>query len=242
MVRKIILASILFFFSTSLLFGESYSSKYVRVDAPNAVEIGKECDEIIERLIERYGAPKTWERFPVRFSFGGGNVAGYTSYARAVNEVVVYQSFDVAKGGTLDHEITHAFFFYFLDSNFDLFLNEGAAQNSEYRRRKSLRQTVYRRYRVGEFVPISQLYGRGKYDGALLIYHQGFSVVDFLLAKGGSKWFSSFLDDLTNGTRDINESLRRYYGYRNLQELEAEWLQYVKDGQDRSKVKSVIAK
>ena len=103
---------------------ESYVSQWVKVSGANADKIGAECDAIIERLVERYGAPRTWTRFPVIFTGGGGSVAGYTSYAGGVvREVVVYQSFDVARGGTLDHELTHAFFFYWLDANFDLFLN-----------------------------------------------------------------------------------------------------------------------
>ena len=175
------------------------------------------------------------------FTGGGGSVAGYTSYAGGVvREVVVYQSFDVARGGTLDHELTHAFFFYWLDANFDLFLNEGAAQNSEYRRREALRRTVYSRYRNGDFVPIDKLYGRNSYDGSLLIYHQGFSVVDFLIARGGSKWFAAFLDDLTRGTRDINKAFKGFYGYADLKELEADWLDYVESGQDRAATRNVL--
>lgn len=220
---------------------ESYVSQWVKVSGANADKIGAECDAIIERLTERYGAPRTWTRFPVIFTGGGGSVAGYTSYAGGVvREVVVYQSFDVARGGTLDHELTHAFFFYWLDANFDLFLNEGAAQNSEYRRRESLRRTVYSRYRNGDFVPIDKLYGRNSYDGSLLIYHQGFSVVDFLIARGGSKWFAAFLDDLTRGTRDINKALNGFYGYGDLKELEADWLDYVEGGQDRAATRNVL--
>ena len=192
----------------------AYSSKYVTVSGANSETIGKECDDIIERLIIRYGQPRTWKQFPVIFtSGGGGRIAGYTSYQNSVvKEVVVYQSFDVARGGTLDHELTHAFAFYWLNSNFDLFFNEGIAQNSEYRRRATLRQIVYQRYNNGDFIALNQLYGRNSYDSNLLIYHEGFSVVDFLIARGGSKWFVAFLDDLTNGSRDITTALKNFYG------------------------------
>ena len=218
-----------------------YSSEYVSVSGANADQIGKECDAIIARLIERYGEPRTWKRFPVIFtSGGGGRVAGYTSYqGGVVREVVVYQSFDVARGGTLDHELTHAFAFYWLNSNFDLFLNEGIAQNSEYKRRATLRQIVWQRYNNGEFVPLNQLYGRNQYDAHLLVYHEGFSVVDFLIARGGSRWFIAFLDDLANGSRDITTALRNFYGYQSLKELEIAWIEYVEEGQDRRTVKPV---
>lgn len=216
----------------------SYSSKYVTVTGSKSEEIGKECDAIIEALTIRYGAPRVWTQFPVIFtSGGGGRIAGYTSYqGGVVKEVVVYQSFDTARGGTLDHELTHAFMFYWLNSNFDLFLNEGVAQNSEYKRRQTLRHIVYNRYNNGEFVTLDKLYGRNQYDARLLIYHQGFSVVDFLIARGGSLWFVAFLDELTNGGSDISTALKIFYGYNNLKELELDWIEYVVNGQDRSRV------
>ena len=241
LLRKVPVFAVLFVVAALQLHAFGYSSKYVLVNGSNADSIGKECDSIIERLIVRYGAPRTWQQFPVIFtSGGGGRIAGYTSYqGGVVKEVVVYQSFETARGGTLDHELTHAFAFYWLDSNFDLFLNEGIAQNSEYRRRATLRQIVYQRYNNGDFIALNQLYGRNSYDSNLLIYHEGFSVVDFLIARGGSKWFVAFLDDLTNGSRDVTTALKNFYGYQSLKEFELEWIEYVEGGQDRRTVHPV---
>lgn len=210
-----------------------------RFFAPS-VEIADACDEILDRLEERYGKPKVWNAFPVYFErYRGDGVAGYTSYvAPNVAKVVCFEAFETAKGGTLDHELTHAFFFYFLNSNFDLFLNEGLAQNSEYRRRESLRQTVYRRYNNGEFWDISQLYGRNRYDSGLRLYHEGFSVVDFLIARGGSRWLAAFMEELVK-TDDVDATLRRFYGYRNIGELQNAWREYVEGGQDRQSVKAI---
>lgn len=239
-VYTILISALLFAIAIPTL-ALAYSSKYVTVSGANAETIGKECDAIIARLIERYGQPRTWTQFPVIFTTGGGGrIAGYTSYQGGlVKEVVVYQSFEVARGGTLDHELTHAFAFYWLNSNFDLFLNEGIAQNSEYKRRGTLRQIVYQRYNNGDFIALNQLYGRNSYDSSLLIYHEGFSVVDFLIARGGSKWFVAFLDDLTNGSRDISTALKNFYGYQSLKELEIDWIDFVENGQDRHAVKPV---
>ena len=205
-----------------------------------STEIADACDEILDRLENRYGKPKVWEAFPVYFQrYRGDGVAGYTLYhSPKVVKVVCFEPLSSAKGGTLDHELTHAYFFYFLNSNFDLFLNEGLAQNSEYSRRESLRQTVYRRYSNGEFWDLDKLYGRNAYDGALRIYHQGFSVVDFLVARGGSLWLAAFMDELVK-TNNINAALLRYYGYRNLDDLQSAWIDYVIYGQNRQTVKAV---
>lgn len=205
-----------------------------------SVEIADACDEILDRLETRYGKPKTWKPFPVYFrQYLGNGVAGYTQYTSAgVAEVVVYEPLSSAVGGTLDHELTHAFFFYYLGGNFDLFLNEGVAQNSEYRRREALRQTVYKRYNSGDFWDIASLYGRNQYDGGLRIYHEGFSVVDFLIGRGGSLWFSAFLEDLQK-SKDVDKALNRFYGYDNLSALQSAWLNYVVNGQDRNDVRAV---
>ena len=218
---------------------ETLSVARSRFFAPS-VEIADACDEILDRLEERYGKPKFWKPFPVYFErYRGDGIAGYTSYvAPKVAKVVCFESFENARGGTLDHELTHAFFFYFLNSNFDLFLNEGLAQNSEYRRRESLRQTIYRRFNNGEFWDISQLYGRNQYDSGLRLYHEGFSVVDFLIARGGSRWFAAFMTELVK-TNDVNMTLRRFYGYKGLDELQDAWRDYVEAGQDRQTVKAI---
>ena len=210
-----------------------------RFEAPS-IEIADACDAILDRLEARYGAAKVWQSFPVYFRrYRGDGIAGYTQYSGGrVVEVVVFEPLDSSVGGTLDHELTHAFFFYYLGGNFDLFLNEGVAQNSEYRRREALRQTVYKRYNSGDFWDVASLYGRNQYDGGLRIYHEGFSVVDFLIGRGGSLWFSAFLEDLQK-SKDVDKALNRFYGYDNLSALQSAWLNYVVNGQDRNDVRAV---
>lgn len=210
-----------------------------RFFAPS-VEVADEADRILDRLEERYGKPRTWRPFPIYYKrYKGDGVAGYTLYSQPeVKEVVIFETFSDSVGATLDHELTHAFFFYFLNSNFDLFLNEGLAQNSEYRRRESLRQTVYRRYTAGQFWELDQLYGRNKYDGSLLIYHQGFSVVDFLIGRGGSLYFAAFMQQLVR-TNDFDGCLRSFYGYKNIKELQAAWQVYIETGQNRATLPAV---
>lgn len=205
-----------------------------------SLEIADACDAILDRLEARYGKPRVWQSFPVYFRrYTGNGVAGYTQYSNGrVVEVVVYEPLDSSIGGTLDHELTHAFYFYLLNSNFDLFLNEGIAQNSEYRRRESLRQTVYRRYSSGEFWSIDRLYGRNAYDNGLLIYHEGFSVVDFLIARGGSLWLTAFMQELVK-TNNIDATLKRYYGYNSLDDLQKAWHNYIENGQARASVEAI---
>lgn len=216
-------------------------SEYVVVSGENADALAQECDQIIKRLEARYGKPRYWRPFPVRFAPGkGGNVAGYTSYVCPnVLEVAIFQTPDEARGGALDHELTHAFFFYYLRSNFNLLLNEGLAQNSEYANRARLRENVWRRFESGDFASLRSLYQRRQYDANMLIYCQGFSAVDFLIGRGGSKWFAAFVDDLTNGSQDLTTALKRFYGYDGVDEWEDAWLEFVVNGQERAAVRAV---
>ena len=216
-------------------------SEYVTVEGNGARDVAKECDKIVKGLEKRYGKPKRWRSFPVRFAPGKSKyVAGYTRYVEPnVIEVKIYQTFEESRGGTLDHELTHAFFFYYFDSNFNLLLNEGLAQNSETINRARYRDLVYRRYIAGEFDSLERLYRLESYDFKLLIYTQGFGVVDFLIARGGSKWFAAFVDDLTENERELDDALLRFYGYRSVKELEKDWLEYVGKGQDRAKTRAL---
>lgn len=244
--RKFFLAATVFFglgvAATADDDGESYRSNFVTVSGVEDVAaVERECDAIIFRLIDRYGEPKKWRKFPVVFTGGGRGYAGCTFYSRpTVQRVEICQPYASARGGTLDHELTHAFFFYLLNNNFNLFFNEGLAQNSEYAQRERLRSTVYRRAATGEFVPLGGLINRDGYDGALLVYHQGFSVVDFLIARGGSAWICAFLDELTNGESSLNDCLRVFYGYENFADFESDWWRYVDGGQNRADVKPLF--
>lgn len=222
--------------------GATLRSKYVRVEGVlNPLAVERECDAIVARLVERYGVPRRWKTFPVRFRRpNGGPVAGYTAYARPdVAEIVLYMTFEESRGGALDHELTHAFFFYYLDDYFDLLFNEGVAQNSETANRARLRGEVYRRFARGETTSLARLYGRNEYDPELLLYVQGFSVVDYLIGRGGSRWFAAFLDELTNGNVGLDDALRRFYDCESLDALEREWREYVRNGQDRLGTRAV---
>ena len=103
----------------------------------------------------------------------------------------------------------------------------------------NLREIAWRRYTSGGFLPLASLYGRGEYDKGLLLYTEGFSVVDFLIGRGGSRWFAEFVKYLTNESQGVGEALRAFYGYASLRELQEDWLRYVETGQDRSRTRRV---
>lgn len=228
--------------ASTFVFADEYRSNFVEVSGvADRAAVERECDAIIFRLIDRYGAPENWERFPVVFTGGGRGYAGCTFYQKPrVIRVEICQSFATARGGTLDHELTHAFMFYKLNNVFSLFFNEGVAQNSECVQRDRLRETVYRRAANGEFIALDNLVNRNSYDGSLLIYHQGFSVVDFLIARGGSGWLCEFLDATTNGGVDLTDALKAFYGYKTFDEFETDWINYVGGGQDRAAAQPLI--
>ena len=46
------------------------------------------------------------------------------------------------------------------------------------------------------------------------------------------------MDELVK-TDDVDKTLERFYGYKNLKELQAAWTQYVESGQDRLSVEAI---
>ena len=232
------------FFLIALLFSTTFTkaSEYVVAKGfSDNADIENKCDKIIRSLERRYGKPKRWKKFPVVCGYTSPGVAGYCrSDGQNVSEIRLHPSYADFDGRSGDHELTHAFIVYRINGNTNLFWNEGTAQNSEYKDRKSLRATVYNRFKGGEFVPLNSLIRRGGYDGGLLLYHQSFSVVDFLIAQGGSKWFLAFFCEME--TTNVDDALKRYYGYKDVGELEKDWKEYVRGGQNRSAVQTVFQK
>ncbi len=209
----------------------SYASDYVNT-TDKRVEAA--CDDVINRLINWYGEPDEWDKFPVRFrQYQNNGVAGYTQYSGdTVSEVVVYFSLDKTVGGTLDHELTHAFLkFYLYREGLDLFLNEGVAQNSEVGRLNELRQAVYEQYTRGEFWHLDDLIGRNQYDDRLRMYRQSYSVIEMLTRLGGRDYLGAFLREYVK-TDDFEACLAKYYGIKTTNELERRWIEYLNNGQE----------
>ncbi len=211
--------------------GLSFASDYVNSTDKRAEEA---CDAVINRLISWYGEPDDWDKFPVRFrQYTGNGVAGYTQYSgNTVSEVVVYFPLDKTVGGTLDHELTHAFLkFYLYREGLDLFLNEGVAQNSEIGRLNELRQAVYEQYTRGEFWRLNDLIGRNQYDDRLRMYRQSYSVIEMLTRLGGRDYLGAFLREYVK-TDDFEACLAKYYGIKTINELERRWIEYLNNGQE----------
>jgi len=207
-----------------------YGSDYV---STQSAEAGSACDAIIKRLENWYGTPERWSKFPVYFrGYTGNGVAGYTQYSGdRVSEVVVYFPLEKTEGGTLDHELTHAFTFFLVGGNYDLFFNEGASQCSEVKRLDELRTATYQQYARGEFWRLRDLIGRNRYDDRLRMYRQSYSVVEMLIRLGGRDYFGRFLCELKS-SGDVDGTLERFYGFGSVDELEAKWIEYLNNGQE----------
>lgn len=201
-------------------------------------EIARECDAIADYLEERFGAVD-WGSFPVVFGSTPAGIAGYCrSDSDEVREIRIGVGYDNSLGAALDHELTHAYVVYKIGSGSNLFWNEGTAQNAEYASRERYRKTIYRRMKADDVSPIRDLIERDGYDTRFRLYNQSFSVVDFLIARGGSQWFIAFFEESERS--GVDEALKLYYGYADVEALENDWKRYVRQGQDRSKARTVL--
>jgi hypothetical protein len=59
------------------------------------------------------------------------------------------------------------------------------------------------------------------------LYSQGYSLVRFLLAHGGKRKFVEYVGDGMS-RRNWTEATREHYGFKNLSELQTEWLDWVR--------------
>ncbi len=153
------------------------------------------------------------------FSFDQGEVFGWRMYVQGnLREVLK---------SVLPHEINHTIFASYFRRPLPRWLDEGAAvsveRGSERTRMKTLLQ---RNLQAGVRYPLRKLFEFKAYPkNVLLLYAQGFSVVEFLLEDGGHRVFMQFTGHLLRHGPD--SALKKFYAIRDAEHLEAKWLRWI---------------
>jgi hypothetical protein len=136
---------------------------------------------------------------------------------------------------TLPHEIAHLIFrdFVGFKGEVPVWLDEGVAQWQERPKREVVKYLTRDLYGHKLLMPLRQLTRtdvRGIQDTAQAtnFYIQAASVVGFLIERFGAERFTDFCRQLRDG-KSLDESLRFVFPtqMRDLEELEARWLEYV---------------
>lgn len=161
---------------------------------------------------------------------------GWSHGAAYVQQRLV-RTFPAAHGffdSVLPHELGHIVFRDFVGDNptIPLWMDEGVAMYQERARRWGAHRVVKGALAAGSFIPLPQLSElrlTKETPRALveLFYAEAASVVYYMIADLGTQRFVRFCQQLREGT-NFKEALHRVYGrFRNLDDLNRAWLNYL---------------
>src|SRR5262249_39231788 len=94
----------------------------------------------------------------------------------------------------------------------------------------------------GRAIPLRRLFNLKQYPpDVMVLYAEGYSVTDFLVAKSSRFTFLAFVN--TGMQQGWDAACQTHYGYKNVEELEAAWLQTLRDtkAQARQLNQSILA-
>lgn len=163
--------------------------------------------------------------------------SGHTSFVFNDGEVydwemIVQGPVDTILESVLPHEISHTIFASYFRCPVPRWADEGASllaeDDAERRRQRAL---------VGELlensrrIPLRDMVTLVEYPRdhrqVMALYAQGHSVAEFLVLPGGRTRYLAFLKSAARQGWD--RALQRHYGFRNIEELERYWSEWVRN-------------
>jgi hypothetical protein len=130
----------------------------------------------------------------------------------------------------LPHEVTHTVFAYRFRQPVPRWADEGGAVLSEDDQERSRHDALVRQIlnAPGRAIPLSRLFTLKDYPrDVMVLYAEGYSVTNFLVNKSGRPAFLAFVGDGMQFGWD--QAVQKHYHYRNVNELEQAWIQYLRD-------------
>ena len=240
---------------------DEYKSRHFivrhRGDKVFARDVARQAEGYYKRILKdigytRHGDYWLWDRrvkivvYPSRKGFADSTGApdwagGRASHAR--REIATYRDSRNFLGALLPHELTHMVFIEFVGfgSQAPLWLHEGVAQWEEDDTRKALDLQLAKLAERRQLLSLTALTAMDvrtvKSRGlAEVFYAQAASLVGFLINEYGASRFGKFCRALRDG-KAFDEALRFIYSrqFRNIEQLEARWLEYIAKTSDREK-------
>ena len=219
------------------LMGAQFRTPNFMVNAPDA-KIAERIGQYAEywRVVKAqewlgYEMPGWQQPCPIHVKITLGGSGGATSFVFEQGQIL---GMDMSIEGTLDrliasvlpHEITHTVFAHHFRGPLPRWADEGGCVLSEddlERRRhdqlvREILNTPNRRMALRRLFSLTQYP-----DDVLVLYAQGFSVVDYLVARSSKAAFLAFLG--TGMQAGWDQALRQHYGINSIEALEIAWLQ-----------------
>lgn len=155
------------------------------------------------------------------FHFGQGTILSM--------KMEIQGPLDRLLASVLPHEITHTVFAHHFRQPVPRWADEGGSVLSEddiecKRHDKLTRQILTK----GQQIPLRRLFGLKEYPREVMcLYAQGFSMCDYLVKRSDRKTFLAFVGHGMQHGWD--QAVQSFYGMRSVEELEAAWLQHLRD-------------
>lgn len=160
---------------------------------------------------------------------GGATSFNFTEGGVADQEMVIEGSFDRLLHSVLPHEVTHTVFAHHFKCPVPRWCDEGGSVLSENDAERNRHDQLCREVlNTGRAMPLRRLFALTKYPpDVMVLYAQGYSVVDFLVDRSSRPAFINFVAQAMQSGWD--QALQTHYRFRSVEELEQAWLQHLRD-------------
>jgi hypothetical protein len=175
---------------------------------------------------------------PIKVTVQMDGAGGATTFIYGPNGVEeqrmhIEGRYDRLLASVLPHEITHTVFAHYFRCAIPRWADEGGSVLSEDEPERNRHERITREVfnTPGRYIQLATLFRLHDYpDDVMSLYAEGYSVSNFLVSQGGDKGRQTFLNFVACGMRndDWNGAVQRYYGYRNVNELERAWVDSVR--------------
>jgi hypothetical protein len=141
----------------------------------------------------------------------------------------------------LPHEVLHTIFATHFGGPLPRWADEGACTTVEdISERSKQEKLLYRFLTNDQGIPFKQMFAMRDYPKDVLpLYSQGYALTRFLLALRGQQVFVRFVGEGMR-SNDWAGAVRRHYEISDLNELQIQWLAWVRDGADESQVAKYV--
>jgi hypothetical protein len=224
-------------------FGASARTANFVIEAPTselADEIGKMAEHYRHDLaIEWLGSPMpNWSRpcpihAEVAPNLGAGGATSFVFDRGEVGDwdMRIQGSEERILDSVLPHEVTHTIFASYFRQPLPRWADEGACTTMEHSSERNKQQVMLINFlRTDHGIAFDKLFAMKEYPHDVLpLYSEGYSLARYLIEQGGRQKFLEFVGEGLK-TENWPAVTKKHYGYASLQNLQDQWLEWVKQG------------
>lgn len=222
--------------------GASYPTRNFLVEAPTP-ELAQQFGQAAEfyrrqKAIEWLGQemPPWPERCPLKIHPTMNGPGGATSFAFDRGRVLgqnmhIEGPVDRLLASVLPHEVTHTIFAHYFRRPLPRWADEGGAVLSEDELERERHDHLVRHIlnTPGRQIPLRRLFSLQDYPSdVMVLYAQGFSVSNFLVANSNRQTFLAFVAHGMS-SEGWDYAVRAYYHMNSVEELEQAWLTHLRN-------------